>query len=100
MKLPASPVLFIKPRTALAGPYPSTLNLPKCAQDETIDNEAELCVVIGKTGTDFARESALDFVLAYTGSNDVSARTMQFATSQWPFAKGLDNSCPIGASSM
>lgn len=96
MALPTAPVLFIKPRTALASPYPSALNIPRCAQDETADYEAELCVVMGRTGRDIAEEDAMDFVLGYTASNDVSARRLQFETSQWSFAKGLDNSCPIG----
>ncbi|KAE8372292.1 hypothetical protein BDV26DRAFT_274430, partial [Aspergillus bertholletiae] len=96
MALPTDPVMFSKPRTALANPYPATINIPKCAQDATSDYEAELCVVIGKTGRDIPEEDALDYVLGYTASNDVSARTLQFATSQWSFSKGLDGSCPIG----
>ncbi|KAK5690992.1 hypothetical protein LTS12_028778 [Elasticomyces elasticus] len=96
MALPKDPVLFTKPRTALVGPYPTTINVPKCAQDDTSDYEAELCVVIGKAGRDIPEEEALDYVLGYTASNDVSARSLQMATSQWSFSKGLDGSCPIG----
>lgn len=96
MALPKAPILFTKPRTALIGPYPAAINIPKCAQDETSDYEAELCLVIGKTGRDIPEEDALDYVLGYTASNDVSARTMQMITTQWSFSKGLDGSCPIG----
>lgn len=96
MKLPKAPVLFVKPRTSLCGPYPGTINIPRCAQDETIDYEAEICVVIGKTGRDIKEENALEYVLGYTASNDVSARNLQFETPQWSFAKGLDNFSPIG----
>ncbi|BCS28216.1 fumarylacetoacetate hydrolase family protein [Aspergillus puulaauensis] len=96
MALPKAPVLFTKPRTALVGPYPTTVNVPKCAQDETSDYEAELCVVIGKTGRDIPEEDALEYVLGYTASNDVSARSLQMITPQWSFSKGLDGSCPIG----
>ncbi|KAJ5113617.1 fumarylacetoacetate hydrolase [Penicillium angulare] len=96
MELPKAPILFTKPRTALSGPYPAAINIPKCAQDDTSDYEAELCVVIGKTGRDIPEEEALDFVLGYTASNDVSARALQFMTTQWSFSKGLDGSCPIG----
>lgn len=53
-------------------------------------------MVIGKTGRDITEEDALDHVLGYTASNDVSARTLQLLTAQWSFSKGLDNSCPIG----
>ncbi|OKL61072.1 hypothetical protein UA08_03340 [Talaromyces atroroseus] len=96
LELPKAPILFTKPRTALAGPFPATINIPKCAQDDTSDYEAELCVVIGKTGRNISEEEALDYVLGYTASNDVSARGLQLLTSQWSFSKGLDGSCPIG----
>ena len=96
LPLPKAPILFTKPRTALAGPYPATINIPKCAQDGSSDYEAELCLVIGKTGRDIPEKRALDYVLGYTASNDVSARTMQMITAQWSFSKGLDGSCPIG----
>ena len=94
--MPKAPILFTKPGSALAGPYPATINIPKCAQDGTSDYESELCAVIGKTGRDISEDDALDHVLGYTASNDVSARNLQFETSQWSFSKGLDNSCPIG----
>ena len=96
MALPKVPMLFTKPRTALADPYPADTRIPKCAQDGTSDYEAELCVVIKKAGRDISEEEALDYVHGYTCSNDVSARTLQLATSQWSFSKGLDGSCPIG----
>lgn len=96
MSLPPVPVLFAKPRTALAGPYPAVTPIPKCAQDGTSDYEAELCFVMKKTGRNIPAEKALDYVLGYTCSNDVSSRSLQTATSQWSFSKGLDGSCPIG----
>jgi 2-keto-4-pentenoate hydratase/2-oxohepta-3-ene-1,7-dioic acid hydratase in catechol pathway len=99
LPLPAAPILFTKPRTALSDPYPAAINIPKCAQDGTSDYEAELCFVIGKSGRDISEEDALDYVLGYTASNDVSARTLQLLTAQWSFSKGLDGSCPIGESS-
>jgi 2-keto-4-pentenoate hydratase/2-oxohepta-3-ene-1,7-dioic acid hydratase in catechol pathway len=96
LALPKAPVLFTTPRTALVDPYPAAITIPKCAQDGTSNYEAELCVVISKTSRDISEEEALDYVLGYTCSNDVSARALQFATSQWGFSKGLDGSCPIG----
>jgi 2-keto-4-pentenoate hydratase/2-oxohepta-3-ene-1,7-dioic acid hydratase in catechol pathway len=98
LPLPAAPVLFAKPRTALIGPYPAPVSIPKIAQDGKSDYEAELCLVIGRDGRDIPEEEALDYVLGYTASNDVSARALQLATSQWSFGKGLDSSCPIGIS--
>ncbi|OJJ79095.1 fumarylacetoacetate hydrolase family protein [Aspergillus glaucus CBS 516.65] len=96
LPLPKAPILFTKPRTALSGPYPAAVNVPKCAQDGTSDYEAELCLIIGKSGRDISEADALDYVLGYTASNDVSARTLQLLTTQWSFSKGLDGSCPIG----
>lgn len=96
LPLPQVPVLFTKPRNALIGPYPATVNIPKCAQDGTSDYESELCLVIGKTGRNISEEEALDYILGYTASNDISARTLQLMTNQWSFSKGLDSSCPIG----
>jgi 2-keto-4-pentenoate hydratase/2-oxohepta-3-ene-1,7-dioic acid hydratase in catechol pathway len=96
MSLPAAPILFTKPRSAIASPYPSPISIPLVAQDGTSDYEAELCVVIGKTGRNIPEDRALEYVLGYTCANDVSARTAQMATSQWCFSKGLDGSCPLG----
>jgi 2-keto-4-pentenoate hydratase/2-oxohepta-3-ene-1,7-dioic acid hydratase in catechol pathway len=86
--MPNEPVLFIKPRTALCGPAPARVPIPKLAQDGTSDYEAELAVVISKTGRDIPKERAMNYVLGYTCSNDISARTQQFKNSQWCFSKG------------
>ena len=88
MPIPDSPVLFIKPRTALMGPYPEKISIPKVAQDGSSDYEAELTIIISKTGKDIPVEKALDYVLGYTCGNDISARTEQFKNSQWCFSKG------------
>ncbi|RDW75505.1 fumarylacetoacetate FAA hydrolase family protein [Coleophoma cylindrospora] len=94
--LPKAPILFAKPRSALADPYPATINIPKCAQDGSSDYEAELCFVMGKTGRDIPEEEALDYVLGYTASNDVTARALQLSLPQSSFSKGFDGSCPLG----
>lgn len=89
MAIPADPVLFIKPRTALAGPFPGKIAIPAFVQDGSSDYEAELSLVIAKDGRDIPVEKALDYVLGYTASNDVSARNAQFLNSQWSFSKGM-----------
>jgi len=96
MPIPEYPVLFVKPRHALSGPYPAKIVVPKFAQDGSSDYEAELTLVISKTGKDIPEDKAMDYVLGYTSSNDVSARNEQFKNSQWSFSKGLDFSAPIG----
>lgn len=96
MPVPEHPVLFIKPRTALSGPYPQKISIPKFVQDETSDYEAELTLIIAKDGRDIPEDKAMEYVLGYTAGNDISARTEQFRNSQWCFSKGLDASAPIG----
>lgn len=56
----------------------------------------ELVLVITKTGMDIPEDEGLKYVLLYTASDDISARTLQVATKQWSFGNGLDNSYPIG----
>ena len=59
------------------------------------DYEVELAIVIGKPAKDVKEEDALDYVLGYTGSNDVSFRKHQLAVSQWGFSKGFGKlQCP------
>lgn len=94
LPLPEVITLFHKPRTALTGP--GKVYVPKCVQDDSSDYESELCVVIGKDCKDVSEEQALDYVLAYCSSNDISSRKAQFAQSQWCRSKGFDWACPIG----
>ena len=88
MPIPKEPILFIKPRTAINVSYPAKINVPKLAQDGTSDYEAEMAVILSKDGKDIPESEAMDYVLGYTCSNDVSARAQQFKNSQWCFSKG------------
>ncbi|KAL4966343.1 fumarylacetoacetate hydrolase family protein [Aspergillus stella-maris] len=96
--IPAVPTLFLKPDTALSDPYPTaTTILPKITQvDGTGDYESEMAIVIGKDAKDVPESEALEYVLGYTASNDVSSRTSQMNQTQWCFSKGFDGSCPLG----
>lgn len=89
LPIPSEPVLFIKPRTALNGPFPAKISVPRIAQDGTSDYEAELSFILSKTGRDIPESEAWNYVLGYTCSNDVSARTQQLKNSQWCFSKGM-----------
>lgn len=71
-------MMFIKPRTALIGPSPGPTKIPRFVQDDSSDYEAELAVIISRSGRDIPEASAMDYVLDYTCSNDVSARREQF----------------------
>ncbi|GJE84461.1 fumarylacetoacetate hydrolase [Phanerochaete sordida] len=95
---PQFPILFYKPPTALIGPD-APIKIPKVTQpvDKHLpDYEVELTIVIGKPAKDVSEEDALDYVLGYTGANDMSFRYHQMAVSQWGFSKGYDDATPIG----
>lgn len=97
MALPDIPVVFMKPSTALADPYPAPTIIPKFTlKDDCCDYESELTIVIGKKCKDVTEAEALEYVLGYTAANDVSSRAEQFAQSQWSYSKGFDGACPIG----
>jgi len=98
MQAPAFPVLFIKPVTALIGPF-DLINIPKSCQPVNFhlpDFEAELVVVIKKPCKNVSEADALDYVLGYTLGNDISFRHHQLAVSQWCFSKGFDDATPWG----
>lgn len=66
---------------------------------ELLDYEGELSIVIGKDGYDISEEEALDYVLGYTNSNDVSARNLHaldVSGYQMGYAKSFDNFGPTG----
>ncbi len=91
--IPESPVLFMKPISALIGMNDSIL-LP--VQSQQVDHEAELVIVIGKKGRWIPVEHAHQFIFGYTIGNDVTARDLQHHDGQWTRAKGFDTFCPVG----
>ncbi len=66
------------------------------AVSEQIDWEAELGVIIGRSGKNIPIEEAYDHVFGYTCINDVSARDLQANHSQFFKGKSLDGACPMG----
>ena len=87
------PTIFGKLRNALAGPD-ATVALP--AASEQVDYEAEVCVVIGRRLKDVGSDEALAGVAGYTLMNDLSARDLQLATTQWMAGKTFDGAAPCG----
>ena len=94
LKLPSVPTLFTKAPTAVTA-HERTLRLSGTVSQK-YDWEAELGVVIGKRCKDVSEADALGAVFGYTCINDVSARDLQNATTQWFKGKTLDDTCPIG----
>jgi 2-keto-4-pentenoate hydratase/2-oxohepta-3-ene-1,7-dioic acid hydratase in catechol pathway len=92
-EVPAEPLLFLKPNTAVIGPG-DPIVLPR--QSNEVHFEGELAVVIGKLCRDVPAERALDVIFGYTVGNDVTARDLQRTDDQWARAKGFDTFCPLG----
>jgi 2-keto-4-pentenoate hydratase/2-oxohepta-3-ene-1,7-dioic acid hydratase in catechol pathway len=93
-KRPKLPIVFYKPISTIIG-HGADIRIPKEAVRQT-DWEVELVVIIGKTCKNVKRENALDYVLGYTLSNDVSSRTRMFAVPQWGLGKSFDTFLPLG----
>ena len=91
--LPAEPLIFIKPRTAVIGPGDAITLPPGVGR---VDHEAELGVVIGRRAHRVPRAHAWDYVLGLTCVNDVTARDLQKKESQYTRCKGFDTFAPIG----
>src|SRR5690606_8726719 len=68
--------------------------LPKATSE--VDYEAELGIVIGKQTKNVSKEESLSCVLGYCNVNDLSARDLQFRTSQWLTGKSCDKFSPVG----
>jgi 2-keto-4-pentenoate hydratase/2-oxohepta-3-ene-1,7-dioic acid hydratase in catechol pathway len=92
-EIPAEPLLFLKPPSALIGPGASMVLPPESAR---VEHEAELVVVIGRRASHVARQDALAHVFGYTCACDVTARDLQKKDVQFTRAKGFDTFCPIG----
>ena len=92
-EVPESPLLFLKPPSSVIGPD-APIRLPP--QSDKVEHEAELAVVVGKTGRWIQPENALQHVLGYTLANDVTARDLQRKDGQWTRGKGFDTFCPLG----
>jgi 2-keto-4-pentenoate hydratase/2-oxohepta-3-ene-1,7-dioic acid hydratase in catechol pathway len=91
--IPAEPMLFIKPSTAVVGPGSAIVLPPGVGR---VDYEGELGVVIGRRAHRVAASKAWDYVLGLVCVNDVTARELQTKDVQYTRAKGFDTFAPIG----
>jgi 2-keto-4-pentenoate hydratase/2-oxohepta-3-ene-1,7-dioic acid hydratase in catechol pathway len=91
--VPASPLLFLKPPSAVIGDGEAIV-LP--AASRQVEHEGEIGVVVGtrlRRGDEAAARSA---IAGITCVNDVTARDLQKSDGQWTRAKGFDTFCPMG----
>jgi 2-keto-4-pentenoate hydratase/2-oxohepta-3-ene-1,7-dioic acid hydratase in catechol pathway len=92
--MPEAPIIFTKaPSCVIADGRP--IELPN-GLSQQIDYEAELAVVIGRSGRGIQPARAFDHVWGYTIVNDVTARDLQLRHKQWFLAKSIDGFCPMG----
>jgi len=92
--IPNVPLLFSKYHNTLAG-HRAKVKLPTKVSTE-FDYEVELVIVIGRTARDLTEEKALSCVFGYATGNDLSARDLQRATSQFMLGKIPDGFGPVG----
>jgi 2-keto-4-pentenoate hydratase/2-oxohepta-3-ene-1,7-dioic acid hydratase in catechol pathway len=91
--IPTAPILFPKYANSVIGPGAPIVIPPETREP---DYEAELGVVIGRAASRVPEADALSFVAGYTCMNDVSARDLQFQSSQWMLGKAIDTFLPCG----
>jgi 2-keto-4-pentenoate hydratase/2-oxohepta-3-ene-1,7-dioic acid hydratase in catechol pathway len=93
-EFPSVPLFFTKPPTAVIGSGDAIHLDARITQK--LDYEVELGVVIGRGGSWIDEADALSHVFGFTLVDEVSARDVQWRTSQMFIGKGLDTYCPIG----
>ena len=91
--LPAEPLLFIKPPSAVIGPGETIRRPPGVGR---IDHEAELGHVIGRRAHRVAAANAWEYILGLICVTDVTARDLQHREPQYTRCKGFDTFAPIG----
>ena len=91
--IPVEPILFCKFANSVVASGATVVMPP---QTEMVDWEAELGVVIGRTGKNIPPEQVGDYIAGYTCMNDLSARDLQRRTGQWTRGKAIDGFLPMG----
>ena len=91
--LPAEPLLFLKPPSALIN-----TGMPIVLPDVSrrVEHEAEIGVVVGRRLRRASEADAAGAIGGYVCVNDVTARDLQKQDGQWTRAKGFDTFCPAG----
>jgi len=91
--VPAEPILFLKPPSALLAPG-AAIEMP--AASSRVDFEGELAIVIGRRAKNVDAAKWRDYVFGFTCANDVTARDLQKKDVQFTRGKSFDTFCPLG----
>jgi 2-keto-4-pentenoate hydratase/2-oxohepta-3-ene-1,7-dioic acid hydratase in catechol pathway len=94
--LPESPVVFLKPATAIIHEGESII-IPPISND--VHHEVEMVIVIGTGGRDIAIPDAYNYIAGYAVGLDMTLRDVQADAKKkglpWSIAKGFDTSAPV-----
>ncbi len=91
--MPAQPIIFLKPTSAVIAPGERIVLPPDSSK---VEQEAEIGIVVLERLRNVSREQAEKARIGYTCVNDVTARDLQKVDGQWGRAKGYDTFCPMG----
>lgn len=92
-EVPKEPLIFLKPPSSVIRNGDSIVLPPESKQ---VEHEGEIGVIIGKRLRRVTSEEARGAIESVVAANDVTARDLQRAESQWTRAKGFDTFCPVG----
>lgn len=94
--VPASPIVFLKPRSAISFDGTSIV-LPRSSTQ--VQHEVEIVIAIGSAVKMVSEENALSVIAGYAVGIDVTARDTQNEAKKqghpWTFAKGLPTFAPV-----
>ena len=91
---PATPMLFLKPPSAVVGPGDAIVLPPESSR---VEHEGEIGVIVGRTLRRASPDEAEEGIGGFVCANDVTARDLQRTDGQWGRAKGFDTFCPVSA---
>ena len=92
-ELPAEPLMFLMPSTAVIGPGQAIV---RPAGFERVDYEGELAVVFGQRAHQVKAADAAEVIAGYCCCVDVTVRDLQQRDVQYTRAKGFDTFAPLG----
>lgn len=95
LPVPDEPSVFAKFASSVVGPYDKVVVEP---QYDKVDYEAELVVVMGRTGKNISGADAWSYVAGVTAGQDISDRREQWRKpiNQFTLPKSYDTFSPIG----
>ena len=95
-EVPDAPVLFMKPASSVIDDG-GTVVIPFYSSD--CHHEAELALLIGKTGKNIPVEKVMEHLAGFGVAIDLTLRDAQSVQKKkglpWEIAKGFDTSCPL-----